>query len=212
MATILYARVSTLDQTADHQLTQAEAAGFKIDQVVTDKGASGVSTRLEERPQGRRLFDLLRAGDTLVVRWVDRLGRNYEDVCNTIREFMTRGVVIRTVINGLTFDGATPDPMQKAVRDALIAFMAALGEAQAEATKLAQRAGIERAKRSEASPYRGRKPTYTRQRFEAVRDMLAQSGISVGIIAADTGLSRQAVYRIKHDPAAAEGALAAWEL
>src|SRR5271169_4315045 len=73
-----------------------------------------------ERTEGRRLFDKLRSGDTLVVRWVDRLGRNYEDVCDTIREFMRRGVVIRTVINNFTFDGATKDPVQKAVRDALI--------------------------------------------------------------------------------------------
>jgi DNA invertase Pin-like site-specific DNA recombinase len=62
----------------------------------------------------------------LVVRWVDRLGRNYEDVCDTIREFMRPGIVIRTVINNFTFDGATRDPMQQAVRDALIAFMAAI--------------------------------------------------------------------------------------
>jgi hypothetical protein len=47
------------------------------------------------------------SGDTLVVRWIDRLGRNYQDICETIREFMQRGVVIRTVINGITFDGAT---------------------------------------------------------------------------------------------------------
>src|SRR4051812_13470751 len=45
---------------------------------------------------------------------------------------MRRGVVIRTVINGLTFDGATRDPMQQAVRDALIAFMAATAQAQAD--------------------------------------------------------------------------------
>jgi hypothetical protein len=69
---------------------------------------------------------MLRAGDTLVVRWVDRLGRNYADVTDTIREFIRRGVVVRTVINGLTFDGATRDPMQQAVRDSLIAFMAAI--------------------------------------------------------------------------------------
>ena len=48
--------------------------------VLSDHGISGVSTRLVERPEGRRLFDLLRDGDTLVVRWVDRLGRNYADV------------------------------------------------------------------------------------------------------------------------------------
>jgi putative DNA-invertase from lambdoid prophage Rac len=32
MATILYGRVSTAEQTIEHQLTQAEAAGFKFDQ------------------------------------------------------------------------------------------------------------------------------------------------------------------------------------
>ena len=72
-----------------------------------DEAISGVSTRLSERPQGRRLFDLFRSGDVLVVRWIDRLGRNYEDVCDTIRESMRRGIVIGTVINGMTFDGAT---------------------------------------------------------------------------------------------------------
>jgi putative DNA-invertase from lambdoid prophage Rac len=212
MATILYARVSTVEQTVEHQRTQAEQAGFKIDLVVTDNGVSGISTRLEERPQGRRLFDLLRAGDTLVVRWVDWLGRNYEDVCDTIREFMRRGVVIKTVINGFTFDGATKDPMQKAVRDALIAFMAALGQAQAEATKLAQRAGIERVKASADNPYRGRKPSYTRKQFEMARGLLGQERVSVGAIAEETGLSRQTVYRIKDDPVAAEAALAAWSM
>ena len=35
---------------------------------------------------------------------------------------MRRGVVVRTVINRMVFDGATKDPMQQAVRDALIAF------------------------------------------------------------------------------------------
>jgi putative DNA-invertase from lambdoid prophage Rac len=67
---------------------------------------SGVSTRLQDRVGGRRLFDLLRSGDTLVVRSVDRLGRNYQDVTETIREFMSRGVIIRTVINNMVFDGA----------------------------------------------------------------------------------------------------------
>jgi putative DNA-invertase from lambdoid prophage Rac len=212
MATVLYARVSTVEQTVEHQRTQAEQAGFKIDLVVTDNGISGISTRLEERPQGRRLFDLLRAGDTLVVRWVDGLGRNYEDVCDTIRQFMRRGVVIKTVINGFTFDGATKDPMQKAVRDALVAFMAALGQAQAEATKLAQRAGIERAKASADKPYRGRKPSFTRKQFEMARTLLAQERVNVGAIAEETGLSRQAVYRIKDDPTAAEAALGTWGL
>jgi putative DNA-invertase from lambdoid prophage Rac len=212
MANILYARVSTAEQTIEHQLAHARAAGFAVDEVVADNGVSGVSTRLTERPEGRRLYDKLRSGDTLIVRWVDRLGRNYEDVCDAIRHFMRRGVVIRTVINNFTFDGATKDPMQQAVRDALIGFMAATAQAQAEATKAAQRAGIEHAKQHGDRTYLGRKPSFTRSQFAQVRDMLSQEAVGIARIAKETGLTRQTVYRIKDDPAGSEAALAAWGL
>ena len=98
------------------------------------------NTALDERQQGRRLHDLLRAGDTLVVRWVDRLGRNYQDVTDTIRAFMREGVVIKTVINGMTFDGATQDPIQQAVRADRL--HGSNGPSTSGATREAQRAGI----------------------------------------------------------------------
>ena len=47
---------------------------------------AGVQDRLAERAEGR-LKGMLRASDTLVVCWIDRLGCNYEDVCDTIGEF-----------------------------------------------------------------------------------------------------------------------------
>lgn len=208
MATILYARVSTAEQNIDHQKAQAEAAGFTVDRVIADHGVSGVSTALAERPEGKRLYDVLRRGDTLVVRWVDRLGRNYQDVTDTIRHFMRQGVVIRTVINGLTFDGATTDPMQEAVRDALIAFMAATAQAQAEATKEAQKAGIAAARES-ITAYRGRKPSYDAATLALVLDRYG-SGTKTLTIAKELGLSRGAVRRIVDDPEAAQAALARW--
>ena len=209
MSVILYARVSTVDQTIEHQEAQARRAGFQIDRVVSDHGQSGLSTKLSERPEGKRLYDMLRSGDTLVVRWVDRLGRNYQDVCEAIREFMSRGVTIKTVINGMTFDGSTSDPVQMAVRDALIAFMAAIAQAQAEATKEAQRAGIEHAKTQSAIKYRGRMPSYDRNQFLIVQDMLSQDA-GASAIAKATGLTRQAVLRIKSEPADAEKTLTKW--
>jgi putative DNA-invertase from lambdoid prophage Rac len=208
MTTVLYARVSTTEQTIEHQKTQAETAGFKLDAVVADHGSSGLATRLAERPEGRRLWDMLRRGDTLVVRWVDRLGRNYEDVSDAIREFMRRGVIIRTVINGLTFDGATKDPMQQAVRDALIAFMAALSQAQAEANKEAQIAGISHAKADDRK-YLGRKPSFTRKQLRMVKD-LTEREAGTTAIATESGLSRQTVLRIKADPVGAERLLDRW--
>jgi DNA invertase Pin-like site-specific DNA recombinase len=83
----LYARVSTSDQTATHQVQQARAAGFDIDEdnAIKDEGVSGISTRFAERDGGRRLLDKLQAGDVLVVRWLDRLGRNYDNVRDTVQ-------------------------------------------------------------------------------------------------------------------------------
>jgi putative DNA-invertase from lambdoid prophage Rac len=175
--------------------------------------ACPASTKLCERHEGKRLFDMLRSGDTLVVRWVDRLGRNYIDVVDTIREFMRRGVIIKTVINGMTFDGSTTDPMQQAVRDALIAFMAATAQAQAEATKSAQRAGIDHKRRAQPSAYLGRKPSYDRATFDRIRLALdSASPQSLSVIANAEGLSKQTVFRLKHDPQAALAALDAWGL
>lgn len=207
--TILYVRVSTTEQTSDHQLEQAHKAGFQVDQVVTDHGTSGVTTKLADREGGKRLFDLLREGDTLVVRWVDRLGRNYKDVTDTIREFINSGVTIKTVINGMVFDGTATDPTQKAIRDALIGFMAAMAEAQAEATKEAQRAGIAHHKAASPEKFKGRKPTFDRASFEAVKTML-EAGQGHSFIAKATGVNRNAVIRIAQDPAKAEAALTKW--
>ncbi|QWW67967.1 recombinase family protein [Rhizobium sp. WYJ-E13] len=212
MKTILYARVSTVDQTADHQLTQARQAGFEIDEVVVDQGVSGVNVPLAERPEGRRLFDMLRKGDTLVVRWVDRLGRNYADVTDAVRHFIRKGVIIKTVINNLTFDGTTTEPMQMAMRDAMIGFMAGAAQSQAEALKIAQRAGIDHAKaQNKPRTYKGRKPSYTRAQFDTIARMLAEGG-GASEISKATGLTRQTILRIRTDPSAANDALADWGL
>jgi putative DNA-invertase from lambdoid prophage Rac len=210
MKTVLYCRVSTLDQTLEHQRSQAVQAGFKPDLVLADYGVSGVSTRLRERPEGRRLFDVLREGDTLVVRWIDRLGRNYQDVTDTVREFIRRQIRVETVINRMTFDGTATDPMSQAVRDSLIAFMAATAQAQAEIIKEAQKAGIAHARANDdGTKYRGRKPTFTAQQFAVVRELLCQ-GITISSIAKTTGLKRQSVYRIQASPERQLAALEAW--
>src|SRR3984893_8489897 len=143
---------------------------------------------------------MLRAGDTLVVRWVDRLGRNYADVTDTIQEFIRRGVIVRTVINGLTFDVATKDTMHQAVRDSLIAFMAAMAQSQAEVTKEAQKAGIAHAlAHDDGTKYRGRKPTFTCEQFARARELLNQ-GLGISAVAKSVGLTRQSVYGIRAEP------------
>ena len=90
--------------------------------------------------------------------------------------------------------------MQQAVRDSLIAFMAAMAQSQAEVTKEAQKAGIAHAQtHDDGSKYRGRKPTFSPEQYRLVRDLLNQ-GIAVSAIAKTMGLKRQSVYRIQAEP------------
>ena len=210
MQTIFYARVSTAEQTLEHQEAQARAAGYEIDKVLADQGISGVSVLLKDRPEGARLFDILREGDTLVVRWLDRLGRNYDDVTNNVREFISRGVIVRTVIGYLKFDGQVTDPMGKLMRDTQLGMLAAMAESQAVATKEAQLAGIANAQAKE-DKYLGRKPKYDQAQYQTVLDML-NKGHGVSAIAKETGLKRGSIYRIKNEPEAAEKALRVWGL
>ena len=208
--TILYMRTSTAEQTVVHQREQALNAGFTIDEVIEDEGISGVQMPLAERPNGKRLFDILRDGDVLVVRWIDRLGRNYDDIQRNIRLFLDRGVTIRTVINQMTFDAKPKDAMAKAIRDAMLSFMSAMAEAQAIAMKEAQAAGIAHAKATNPKAYRGRKPSYS---FDQVIEIMEKfdGGVGVNQIAREVGLSKFAVSRITRDPFAARERLYSWE-
>ena len=71
-----YARVSSKDQNLDRQLDAFGAFGVPVEAVFTDK-ASGKDF---ERPEYRRLVRQLCEDDVLVVKSIDRLGRNYEEI------------------------------------------------------------------------------------------------------------------------------------
>jgi putative DNA-invertase from lambdoid prophage Rac len=96
------------------------------------------------------------------------------------------------------------------VRDSLIAFMAAMAQSQAEVTKEAQKAGIAHALvNDDGTKYRGREPTFTREQFRLVRELLNQ-GIAVSAIAKTAGLNRQSIYRIQAEPERQLAAIQAW--
>jgi putative DNA-invertase from lambdoid prophage Rac len=162
---------------------------------------------LRDRPEGRRLFDMLRAGDYPRSAMG---GPPRAKLCRCDRHHpgihSARGYC-SNCHNGLTFDGATKDPMQQAVRDSLIAFMAATAQSQAEVIKEAQKAGIQT--HDDGSKYRGRKPTFNLEQFRLVQDLLKQ-GIPISAIAQTTGLKRQSIYRIQSKPEQQLAAVQAW--
>ena len=71
-----YARVSTKEQNEGRQIIALQQFGVEQKRIYLDKQ----SGKDFNRPAYRRLIALLREGDTLVVKSIDRLGRNYEDI------------------------------------------------------------------------------------------------------------------------------------
>lgn len=71
-----YARVSTREQNERRQFAALRDFGIENDKIYMDKQ----SGKDFERIQYRRLLHILKSGDTLVVKSIDRLGRNYEEI------------------------------------------------------------------------------------------------------------------------------------
>lgn len=146
MVAMYYGRVSTPEQNEQTQADAAAVAGVLAGDVHIDKGMSGYHTTPAERPEWQKVNLKLRRGDVLVVRWLDRISRRYEELHRVMQELMGRGVVVRCTLNGMEFDGSTTDPIKKAVRDSLLAFMAAQGEVDYANRREMQAAGIAVAK------------------------------------------------------------------
>lgn len=208
MSTILYI-VDATSQLAERQITEARAAGFAFSEVLVDEGASGIGTSLRGRAKGKQLFERLGQGDTLVVRWIDHLGRNYPDMTRAIQNFLDQGVTIRTVIGGVTLYGSPDTPDQKTMTETLIAFMNATADAQAAVFENAYKTGLGSA-RGGKNVSRGRRPSYDEPTLNTVLDMLSNGAATIAI-AEVTGLSTRAIARIKRDPVNAKNALLRWE-
>ena len=76
-----YVRVSSQEQNEDRQLIAMSEAGVERANIFIDKQ----SGKDFDRPNYKRLIKRLRTGDTLFIKSIDRLGRNYEEIQNQWR-------------------------------------------------------------------------------------------------------------------------------
>ena len=76
-----YVRVSSQEQNEDRQLIAMAESGVARGNIFMDKQ----SGKDFERPNYKKLIKRLRPGDTLIIKSIDRLGRNYEEIQNQWR-------------------------------------------------------------------------------------------------------------------------------
>lgn len=94
-----YTRVSTSSQDAQLQLEALIAAGVHKRDVFAEV-TTGTKAAIE-RPGMKKLLEYADAGDTVVVWRVDRLGRSLIDVLNTVHMLRDRGILVRSISDGI---------------------------------------------------------------------------------------------------------------
>ena len=194
-----YARVSSLDQNLERQLENLKT--FGVEKIFTEK-QSGKS--VENRPILQEALNFVRMGDRFVVESIDRLGRNYDEVINTVNYLKDKE--IQLMITSLPMmNKVIGNPLlDKFMKSLIIQILAMVSEQERNESKRRQEQGIKIAK--EKGVYKGRPLLYSpnaknpqkRIIYHRVVEML-EEGQAISKIAKEVNITRQTVYRIKHD-------------
>lgn len=135
-----YARVSTRDQNLDRQLDALAEFGVNRDNVFMDK-ASGKDFA---RPEYRRLLGALRPEDMVVIKSIDRLGRNYDEILEQWRLLTKeRGVAIVVLDMPLLDTRNHHDGLTSVlISDIVLQLLSYVAQMERENTKQRQAEGI----------------------------------------------------------------------
>ncbi|HHO8391277.1 TPA: recombinase family protein [Klebsiella pneumoniae] len=188
MATIMrygYARTSTKEQNPERQrvaLQEENCEELFVDQC---------SGKNAERPQLQLMMSKLRAGDTVVVKSVDRLARNTKDLLALLDEAKNKGAQVRFIDNRLTFDDSPTSNF-------MITMLGAVGELERSFIRQRQSEGIEIAKSNNV--YKGRPVSKKTEAAKVkIAEKLARGVFTDKEIYESVKVSRASFYRIKKE-------------
>ncbi len=173
-----YARVSTPDQRLDVQHEALRGSGCEK---VFDDTASG---RARDRPGLQRALDQLRAGDTLVVWKLDRLGRTVKQLVDLVSRLEAEEVNFMSLTDSI--DTSTP------AGRFFFHVMASLAEMERELTAERTRAGLETARRH--GRVGGRRRIMTDSKVKAAKQLLSRRH-PPREVASNLGVSIATLYR-----------------
>jgi DNA invertase Pin-like site-specific DNA recombinase len=174
-----YARVSTDEQNPALQIAALKKA--KCAHIFEDKGITGA---IIKRPALLRCLKTLRAGDTLIVWKLDRLGRSLRDLITTLDDLRDRGIRFYSLTENIDTETPTGRAMWQ--------MIALLAELERSLIIERTRAGMKAARARGIRP--GPKPKLTPQSIEHARKLHKQ-GDSPDAIADILRVSRATIYR-----------------
>ena len=151
-----YARVSSRDQNLARQLDALRHFGVARENTYTDK-ASGKDF---ERPAWHALMNMLAPGDVLVVKSIDRLGRNYEEILDEWRRIVKACGASVVVLDMPLLDTRERDGNVTAalISDIVLQLLSYVAQVERENIKQRQAEGIAAAKQRGVRFGRPKKP------------------------------------------------------
>lgn len=191
--TFYYARVSSKEQNLDRQLAAFAALGASERDIITDK-ESGKD--LERKGYTALKTALLRRGDTLVIKSLDRLSRNKADIKNELQYFKDNGIRLKVLDLPTTMMDcpAGQEWVWDMVNNILIEVLGTIAQQERETTHSRQTEGIAAAKAKGVTF--GRPKAEKPDNWKAVMELWQSGQITAKKAMEMTGMKRTTFYKL----------------
>ena len=173
-----YIRVSTKEQNIDRQLVALKPYGIPEQNIYCDYQ----SGKDFDRPAYKKLLGKLKRGDLLIVKSIDRLGRNYNGADILVLDM--------ELLDTREKNGSLTGTL---IADLVLQVMAYFAQTERESIHQRQAEGIAAAKSK--GKHLGRKPEPLPTDFECICTRCDSGEISTRMAAIDLGMSHSTFYR-----------------
>ncbi len=181
-----YARVSTREQNERRQLIALWEFGIEDDRIYMDRQ----SGKNFERTQYRRLLGRLSCGDTLVIKSIDRLGRNYEEILEQWRIITKEKQVGIVVLDMPLLDTRqNRDLTGTLIADIVLQLLSYVAQTEREFIRQRQAEGIAAA-RQQGVKF-GRRPMERPPEYERLKEQWRNGEISARSAAERLGVTHR---------------------
>lgn len=192
-----YLRVSSTDQNLDRQLEAVKnyRPELEDENIFADKQTG----KNFEREEYQKLKSILKKGDELIIKELDRLGRNKDAVKEEMKWFKDNGIAVRILdVPSTLIDFQGQDWIADMVNNIIIEVLAAMAEQERLKIKKRQKEGIAIAK---AKGVRFGRPKKELFEFEKFLKKQKEGLISITQACKELGISRTQWYRLINDVA-----------
>jgi len=185
-----YVRVSSRDQNEERQIIAMHDFGIEDKLIYLDKQ----SGKDFERPQYRKLMRKLKNGDTLVIKSIDRLGRNYEEILVQWRTITKQKKAAIVVLDMPLLDTRqNRDLTGTLIADIVLQLLSYVAQTEREFIKQRQKEGIAAAK---ARGVRfGRAPMERPADYSQIKVLWQQNEISAREAGRQLGITHKTFLR-----------------